>query len=411
MNMMTLLRPCLFASLSMAVAQASVSTVHYTSRDDVSWAVTNPDALKYPYHQQLYDNFMDACNEASNFNCQEGEEFRLLMNNIQPSGVYNYSETGFTKIRAPAPLMKIINDFWHKNQGKETIEWKSINSYHNMWDTPPYFVSMEDHQFGGGDDLQRTVWRAARPVLEEWTGQRLSPVSMYGIRIYKNASILAPHVDRMPLVTSCIINVAQDLDEDWPLEVFDHNGVAHNVTMEPGDMVLYESHSIIHGRPFPMKGRAYVNVFLHFEPIGPLDKGIEASGPRPNGLPPYVIPGGNWEKEYFRANPGGWDVPDSVPRALNRGDVRALEYHALHNPHKLLEKDYNGWMPIHEAAYRGDMEGIQFLIEHGASLDDRIDNANGDGPDVRGLVQQSPWVKEDSPVLAYFASLDEGMEL
>ena len=106
-----------------------------------------------------------------------------------------------------------------------------------MWEAPPYFVSLEDSRFGGGETLQRDVWREARKVLEEWTGNRLSPVSMYGVRVYKNNSILAPHVDRMPLVTSCIINLEQDVDEDWPLEVYDREGVAHNVSMEPGDMV------------------------------------------------------------------------------------------------------------------------------------------------------------------------------
>jgi prolyl 4-hydroxylase len=130
-----------------------------------------------------------------------------------------------------------VNDFWVNNKGKETLEWKSINSYHNMWEAPPYLVSMEEKEFGGGPDLQRKVWSEARKVLEEWTGMRLSPVSMYGVRIYKNNSILAPHVDRMPLVTSCIINLEQDVDEIWPLEVFDHQGNAHNITMEPGDMV------------------------------------------------------------------------------------------------------------------------------------------------------------------------------
>lgn len=29
--------------------------------------------------------------------------------------------------------------------------------------------------------------------------------------------------------------------------------------MEPGDMVLYESGSLIHGRPFPLKGRYYAS--------------------------------------------------------------------------------------------------------------------------------------------------------
>jgi prolyl 4-hydroxylase len=59
-------------------------------------------------------------------------------------------------------------------------------------------------------------------------------------------------------VSSCIIQVAQDIDEPWPIEVYDHAGKAYNVTMQPGDMVLYESHTVLHGRPFPMKGRKYV---------------------------------------------------------------------------------------------------------------------------------------------------------
>ena len=81
-------------------------------------------------------------------------------------------------------------------------------------------------------------------------------------------AVLATHVDRMPLISSAIVNVAQDVDEPWPIEVIGHDGKAHNVTMEPGDMVLYESHSILHGRPFPLKGRYFANVFIHFEPTG-----------------------------------------------------------------------------------------------------------------------------------------------
>jgi hypothetical protein len=30
--------------------------------------------------------------------------------------------------------------------------------------------------------------------------------------------------DRLPLVSSAIINVAQDVDEPWPLEVYGHDG-------------------------------------------------------------------------------------------------------------------------------------------------------------------------------------------
>lgn len=83
--------------------------------------------------------------------------------------------------------------------------------------------------------------------------------------MYKEGAILATHVDRLPLVSSAIINVDQDVDEPWPLEVYGHDGKATNVTMMPGDMVLYESHSVLHGRPFPLKGRYLANIFIHFE--------------------------------------------------------------------------------------------------------------------------------------------------
>jgi hypothetical protein len=60
-----------------------------------------------------------------------------------------------------------------------------------------------------------------------------------------------------PLLFLRSVNVAQDVDEPWPLEIIGHDGKAYNVTMEPGDMVLYESHSVLHGRPFPLKGRHF----------------------------------------------------------------------------------------------------------------------------------------------------------
>ena len=87
--------------------------------------------------------------------------------------------------------------------------------------------------------------------------------------------------------------------------------------MQPGDMVLYESHSVIHGRPFPMKGRSFVNVFLHFQPIGPLDD-VEQWGPggEKGDLPPYVIPGGQWESEYRISGTKKWSVVSIVPLCL-----------------------------------------------------------------------------------------------
>ncbi len=135
----------------------------------------------------------------------------------------------------------------------------------NHWAAPTYMVNVENTKLrGGGYGLKNKIWDGVKPVLEEWTGMELEPSSMYGIRKYTTGAILSPHADRIPLISSCIINVAQDVDEDWPLEVYGRDGLAYNVTMEPGDMVLYESHSLIHGRPFPMVGKYFANIFVSF---------------------------------------------------------------------------------------------------------------------------------------------------
>ena len=99
---------------------------------------------------------------------------------ITPTSIHT-PQTGFAKIRAPTALIDALTNFWHTNKDKTDIEWKQINSYHNMWSEPVYFVSLEDAALGGGKDFQRDVWRQVRPILEEWTGMALSPVSMYGV--------------------------------------------------------------------------------------------------------------------------------------------------------------------------------------------------------------------------------------
>ena len=71
---------------------------------------------------------------------------------------------------------------------------------------------------------------------------------------------MALHVDRMPLVTSTVINTAHDAQKLWIMELWGHDGKAYNVTMEVGDTLMYESHSVVHGRHWPLKGKYYANL-------------------------------------------------------------------------------------------------------------------------------------------------------
>ena len=131
----------------------------------------------------------------------------------------NYTDNGFKKIRAPEAVFKLIKEFWEKNKDKKHNDkesWFTGNTYTNHWDAPTYMVSVEDAKLrGGGYKLKQKIWDAAHDVIQEWIGEELTQCSLYGIRVYEEGAILAPHVDRLPLVSSAIINVDQDVDEPW----------------------------------------------------------------------------------------------------------------------------------------------------------------------------------------------------
>jgi len=246
-------------------------------------SVTPPDPggvdISSPQHHYLdvatwqgqrYKTFIEGCYAAhGKAACDSTEIARINQNFQQPKGEHNYTEVGFRKLRVPDHVWEIVSEFWEANKMKETNEkWPPGNTYTNNWLSPTYMVSLENRKLRGGDgSTKKKIWDGMRPILEEWVGHRLVETSLYGIRIYKDGAILSSHVDRLPLVTSCIIHVDSDIDEPWPIEVISHDGKAHNVTMKPGEMVLYESHTVIHGRPTALKGRFYANLFVHFAPV------------------------------------------------------------------------------------------------------------------------------------------------
>jgi len=390
----TFLHSCVVSALLLLTTcqEAVVATAAATKRNelnqevygpDVSWAI-HSTKLKWNSTQVLYDDFMQECRDAAGdaaSTCDSGEKFRLKMNRHQPSSMRNYTRLGFEKIKAPPAMFKLIKDFWNANREKNESEWHSINTYHNMWSSPPSIVNIQEPKHGGGGALTAKVWEYARHTLEEWIGMHLSPCSIWGIRIYHNNSILTTHVDRNPLVTSAIINVDQDIDEPWPLEVWGHDGMPYNITMEPGDMVMYESHSVLHGRPFPMRGQHYANIFVHFEPLGVSRREKDADysqemvyhehalKARERGLPPYVIPDSRWSEKWHEDNPDGWKLLNNdMAIGVREGDLRTVDNMFLQNPDSIHKADQNGWNPLHEAVRAGHVHMTQYLFDKGLDL-------------------------------------------
>ena len=57
------------------------------------------------------------------------------------------------------------------------------------------------------------------------------------------------------------------MDEDWPLNLISHQGKTKSIYLKPGEMLLYESAKVPHGRQFPLNGTYFDNLFVHFHPI------------------------------------------------------------------------------------------------------------------------------------------------
>lgn len=372
---------------------------------------------QYIYHQHL-----EACRRHDPENselCDVYEFNRLTMNLRQPSSMVNYTRVGFKKIKAPEQLTKVIEKFWKHNHYKgEEEEWPEGNSYFNYWEAPTYLISVDDTSLrGSGPELKKQIWEASAATLEEWTGQELQPCSLYGIRVYGEGSIMLPHVDRLPLVASAMIPVAQKIDEPWPLEVYDHDGNAHNITLTPGEMFLFESHSVIHGRPFPLKGEFVALIFIHFEPTGTslhrdsagvyrkgatidehyrqsVQKGI--GGPSATGdgltLPPYIIRESAEVENWKEDNPDGWVPPETVLSteahvAAKSGNLEKLakELEDLGGDREASQKllsarDENGWQVLHQGVTSGNKDLVELLVKHGAGVNSRTHGGYGETP-------------------------------
>ncbi|KAJ1454435.1 hypothetical protein M885DRAFT_566188 [Pelagophyceae sp. CCMP2097] len=368
---------------------------------DVSFPMHGPIPPNLPGAQR-YDDFLAGC--AAKFGMRATEDVRIEMNRLQPARQRNFTENGFTKLRAPESVYGPARAFWdaYKDEPKQAESWPAGNTYVNHWVVPTQMLSLEDRRFQPlGMRAKQQIWDGAQPILEAWTGQKLKPTSLYGIRVYGQGAILASHVDRLPLVTSAIIQVAQDVDEPWPVEVVGHDGKAFNVTLEEGDMALYESHTVLHGRPNPLKGRAFANIFVHFIPVDPQDeeanhpdvdfdwqktaaneaksRAFKAANEAKRHAFPLPVPAAESTRDAMHAAeshdlarggrgkpqvlpPNDIDTPSSrrASRRASRADSQGEVGHQMHGGEDFGEDSFTtgSSQSLHEAAAAGDLVGV-----------------------------------------------------
>lgn len=405
---------------SQAEAETYGVDTSWPTQHEIDSVGRKPKAGSLKFQQQeAYRAYMQGCIAAYNSRdlCVRSDNDRIAMNAAQPAYQTNFTAAGYAKVRAPEAAFDMLQDLWSTHYSDKLVKesWPAGNIYTNHWEVPTEVLQIKDYP-----TVKRAVEEQVQEVLEAWSGQSLIPTSTYGIRVYYDGSYLVPHVDRLPLVLSAIINVAQEVEEDWVLEVIGHDGVAVNLTMAPGDMVLYESHSVIHGRPFVLRGEHYANMFLHFEPIGyttALEKKMEgkltpksdkqvfeemslrdaytAAAPKDQGrpnLPDYIQDGTQqavqWLQDYiFYRTESTTKKKTKRTKGVREahilaasGNVAKLKEIASEDRESLHASDSNGWKPIHEAARSGRVQVLEYLIEDGADVNDRTNEGKGGSP-------------------------------
>lgn len=190
---------------------------------------------------------------------------RLGLNYVQPQMVRRVTDSGFEKRKLPPATYKWLKEWYDEQKLIQEVGEGPVGPCMNQHIAPSRITHLPGN-------LKDKLSRELRDILEGWYGGELEMTSIYGIRKYQNGSVLRMHVDTVNThVVSSIINVDQGIDEVWPLIILDHDDNEHTVLMEPGDMLLYESAKLLHGRPDPFKGTHYDNIFVHYKPTSGWD--------------------------------------------------------------------------------------------------------------------------------------------
>lgn len=193
---------------------------------------------------------------------------RLALNFVQPQMVRAVTESGFENRQLPAETYRWLKAWYDEQQRVLEEEEGPAGPCMNQHVAPSSITHLTA-------ELKDRLSRELQSTLEDWYGHgELTMTSIYGVRKYINGSVLRMHVDTVNThVVSAIINVDQQSDRDWPLLILDHDDNEHVVVMKPGDMLLYESAKLLHGRPEPFVGSHYDNIFIHYKPVSGWDYG------------------------------------------------------------------------------------------------------------------------------------------
>ena len=187
-----------------------------------------------------------------------------LQNWAQPSLVPSFTRRGFEKRKVPEHLYKYLLESVKngRTMREPCIPSGHINCNEDGEDNNAAEVEIIAVDRG---EMRRVVNESLISLASDWADTALVFSDYWGPRKYRRGARLSLHVDKLTThIISVIINIEQE--QDWGLDILDHDGDSHEVSLQPGEMLLYESAKLPHGRVKPLIGDSYTNIFVHFKP-------------------------------------------------------------------------------------------------------------------------------------------------
>jgi prolyl 4-hydroxylase len=143
--------------------------------------------------------------------------------------------------------------------------------------------------------------------------------------------------------------------------------------MKPGDMVLYESHSVLHGRPFPMNGSHYANVFVHYEPLDHAENNAKVAAKKNANMPINFM---DADKDYMKnkmkrkLNHAHTGEEDHLDHSIGGHERHNHDYETIRRHMDQIDKESDAVNNPHQspsfrlrkAAQKGDINAIEDLL-------------------------------------------------
>ena len=164
----------------------------------------------------------------------------------------------------PDRVVQVVQDLLEA--GTKELERNSLYNFHNG---TIHYYDLINHAL-----KVKQIFQDLLPIAESFSGKKLVPTGIYGVREWTQGSFMDLHLDHKSKPYGFV--VTHDKDFDWPF-VYEKNATEYvGVETEPGQMIFYHARDYRHGRPTKFKGKRYVNFNCHFRPARDSEEHREA---------------------------------------------------------------------------------------------------------------------------------------